>query len=228
MLVQTRYATESDVCDIAGINITSFRPQPFYQTAFANVNDSSLYPLKYARLLNRLGDPTAHVHVATDAETGQVVGSARWVIPGHLLQRSAHQTVSLSEDAKCKAADPGRFMPPGVNQQAYTAFLGMLNESRKKNLKDGDMSLDFLAILPAYQGNGIGTQLLKWGMGQADALNARIYLEASAEGYPLYCKYGWKVIEEIVLDFGVFGGRNTATYFVMMRDPVPNREENIQ
>lgn len=84
-------------------------------------------------------------------------------------------------------------------------------------LIDG-LALDFLATHPECQGRGVGTKLLEWGMEYADERDARIYLEATMEGYPLYLKHGWRKLEELVLDFEPFGGRGTATYIIMMRE----------
>jgi hypothetical protein len=55
-------------------------------------------------------------------------------------------------------------------------------------------------------------------MDQADARNARIYLEATADGYPLYRKHGWTVLREMEMDFEPFGGKGTQTYYLMMRE----------
>lgn len=81
--------------------------------------------------------------------------------------------------------------------------------------------LDLLATLPGYQGRGIGSAMLRWGLSQADARECRVYLEATGEGYPLYIKHGFRAVEEITLDRGQFGGVGTETFAIMIRDPRP-------
>jgi GNAT superfamily N-acetyltransferase len=76
-----------------------------------------------------------------------------------------------------------------------------------------------LATLPEYQGQGVGTKLLEWGIQQAEGRNARIYLEATMDGYPLYCKYGWQRLEDLNLDFAQYGGTGKAQFVLMMREP---------
>ncbi|KAF5858192.1 hypothetical protein ETB97_004694 [Aspergillus alliaceus] len=88
-----------------------------------------------------------------------------------------------------------------------------------------DAVLDYLATDPEQQGKGVGTQLLKWALQKADTLNARMYLEASEVGYPLYQKHGWKLVEEIVLDFEPLGGSNKGRYYIMIRDPVAHPDQ---
>lgn len=81
--------------------------------------------------------------------------------------------------------------------------------------------LDLLATAPTYQGRGYGSAVLRWGTAQADALQARIYLEATPEGYNLYKSHGWKPVETITLDFKPFGLEGEESFYIMIRDPVP-------
>lgn len=79
--------------------------------------------------------------------------------------------------------------------------------------------LDLLGTLPEYQGRGIGSAMLKWGMEKADAWQTRIFLEATPEGVSLYIKNGWKPLEEVTLDYRPFGGVGSESFVLMMRDP---------
>lgn len=76
-----------------------------------------------------------------------------------------------------------------------------------------------LCVLPKYQGMKIGGALLEWGMRQADAMNARIYLEATVDGLPAYLRYGWEVVQEIMLDFTRYGGVGSQKFALMIRQP---------
>ena len=80
--------------------------------------------------------------------------------------------------------------------------------------------LDLLATLPGHQGRGFGSAILKWGMQKADASQSRIFLEATPKGVPVYLKYGWKILEEVTIDFTPFGNTGSETFYLMMRDPV--------
>ncbi|KAJ1710411.1 hypothetical protein AFCA_001768 [Aspergillus flavus] len=220
MPIQIRYATESDSPDLVHINTVSFAPGLFYQNAFANVKVSALQTLKYARTFARFVDPKYHLLVATESETGRVIAFMRVVIPLH-YQQDSHSLTELSEDAKKMAAKPDEYLPEGINKRVYTCYLDMLKSSRERYLGENDMILDFLATDPEYQGRGIGSQMLKWATQKADSLNARMFLEATEEGYPLYKKYGWNTQEEVVLDFEPLGGHNKGRYYIMIRDPIP-------
>ncbi|PLB54768.1 acyl-CoA N-acyltransferase [Aspergillus steynii IBT 23096] len=213
--IQIRYSTESDAPALGQINIDSFKHHAYWDNAFPNIDTAAIFPLKYARCLEKLTTPDVHVLSALDGD--QLVGWARWQIPG-----SANGGVELSESAREKvaiaSANVGGLLPEGANRRIYENFFTVLKDLRGSYLKEGDLTLDFLATLPESQGRGVGTKLLQWGMEIADAQDARIYLEATLDGYPLYLKHGWRPLQDLVLDFAPFGGKGTAKYIIMMRD----------
>lgn len=49
-----------------------------------------------------------------------------------------------------------------------------------------------LATDPIYQGRGAGSQMMRWGLEQADEQKFEAYLEASPEAVPLYEKFGFR------------------------------------
>lgn len=52
--------------------------------------------------------------------------------------------------------------------------------------------LEIVATDPAYQGRGAGSQLMRWGLEQADNQGVEAYLEASPEAVPLYKNLGFR------------------------------------
>lgn len=58
-------------------------------------------------------------------------------------------------------------------------------------------------------------------MEKADASQSRIFLEGTPEGVPIYLKHGWKILEEVIMDYRLFGSVGQESFFLMMRDPVP-------
>lgn len=55
--------------------------------------------------------------------------------------------------------------------------------------------LSVLAVLPEWQRKGVGGQLLRWGMWEAnkrqEGRGVKCWLQASKEGMGLYLKNGW-------------------------------------
>ena len=62
-----------------------------------------------------------------------------------------------------------------------------------------------IATLPEYQGKGCASMLLQTGLEKIDAERAKSWLEATPQGQPLYAKFGWKVVDEIVFDLEKYG-----------------------
>jgi GNAT superfamily N-acetyltransferase len=81
--------------------------------------------------------------------------------------------------------------------------------------------VNILAVLPEYQGKGLGGLLLKHGLVLADRDGARTYIEASKKGFPLYKKYGWKEFDEVVVDTRPYSGQGLESTKLMMREPQP-------
>jgi GNAT superfamily N-acetyltransferase len=63
-----------------------------------------------------------------------------------------------------------------------------------------------LVTHPSYQGLGCASTLLNWGIQQADAINAKIYLESTPAALKVYLKHGWQVVETAYFDLKKYGG----------------------
>ncbi|GIK03390.1 hypothetical protein Aspvir_007459 [Aspergillus viridinutans] len=213
-MTDIRYATEADAPAIAEMNIVCFQHAPFYRNMFPNMAPLAALPVKLSRTYDKLSDPKVHVLVATDPVSNQILGCARWVIPDIKGRR-----VALSDEARATAAQNAQLRPAGMNVAVYDAALKALEETRKKYVKEDDIVLELLVAHPQHQGKGVGKALLDWGMRIADERNVRIYLEATPEGYPLYSKCGWRDVEDLVMDYSLYGGEGDATYVVMIREP---------
>ncbi|XRM47639.1 hypothetical protein ABZX51_010608 [Aspergillus tubingensis] len=211
-----RYATEQDAPHLANINVVSFNHQALWPTLFPNVDIPGTLPLKTARCLDKLRSPEVHVVVAVDDDSGKVIGYSRWQFPKD-YETSVVELSSEGLDA-LSAHDDGKAYPEGLNMEAYQAFKELLADLQRAHFEEGDIMLEFLATLPEAQGNGVGTALLKWGIERADARNARVYLEATKDGYPLYWKHGWRDLQVAGLDFTKYGGTGSQEWVAMRRD----------
>ncbi|PTU22680.1 hypothetical protein P175DRAFT_0555346 [Aspergillus ochraceoroseus IBT 24754] len=69
-------------------------------------------------------------------------------------------------------------------------------------------------------GRGCVSVILNWGIQQADASGAKIFLESSPQAHRLYTKYGWRDIDQSMINLGHFGGKGLYPLTIMVRDPV--------
>ncbi|TVY14059.1 hypothetical protein LARI1_G007054 [Lachnellula arida] len=58
--------------------------------------------------------------------------------------------------------------------------------------------LHVLCVHPSYQRQGLGKKLLTRFLADADKEHARVYLQATALGHPLYVRCGWVDVEDMV------------------------------
>ena len=79
--------------------------------------------------------------------------------------------------------------------------------------------MHILAVLPEHQGKGLSGRLLRPGLEEADKAGAQTYIEASPAGLPVYLKYGWKIVDEMVIDMRPYGGHGVEHQPFLMREP---------
>lgn len=72
-----------------------------------------------------------------------------------------------------------------------------MSKQHKRIVPGPHWYLSILAVDPAYQGQGLGSQLLRAGTARADAANLPCYLDtATARNVPLYQRFGFQVVHE--------------------------------
>ncbi|KAL4908891.1 hypothetical protein BDW74DRAFT_174121 [Aspergillus multicolor] len=236
MRLAIRPASPTDAPTLATINIAAFTNQPFISSAFPAVSAEAAHALKRARWTQKLATPNTPIWAAVDEDTGAVVGCARWSFPA---PADADATEAEADKHKHKAAESAASaggaespwvstalpLPEGTNRAAYEGFFGTLKEKATEYVRDNDIEcnavLDFIATSPESQGQGVARALLTWGMEEGDKTQRRIYLEATTEGFPVYAKYGWRILERIEMDFARWGGEGRQELTLMMRDPRP-------
>ncbi|OQE34634.1 hypothetical protein PENCOP_c016G02005 [Penicillium coprophilum] len=211
-----QYATEADGPGLAKVNVQSFQGRRLLEEVFPEASLTRVQEYKIIVGMKHLANPNMHVLKIHDPVSGDLATYSRWQFPASF----GPSLVTLSEEAAFLAKDPIPHAPQPMNVGLASAFKKLLEEARKRYTTENDIILDLLATLPEYQGRGFGSAILKWGTEKADASQSRIFLEGTPEGVPVYQKYGWKVVEEVVLDFAQFGGEGHESFFLMMRDPV--------
>ncbi|KAJ5720807.1 uncharacterized protein N7483_008741 [Penicillium malachiteum] len=219
-----RYATESDVPDLNKVNVLSFQSRRSRTAIFPNASLPVLKEYKSLNCIKSLANPSLHVTAIEDSDPNlstsedpslaiesdnlkiEVVAYARWLIPEilgdgpHIVHLSPH-----GHELAAAAETPLQYAPRPMNEDLYNASRALYGQARKKYLDERD----------------IGPRLCTSRMGyrKADALQARIYLEATPEGVALYTRYGWKPIEDFKLNLKLYGVAGEEVFTVMVREP---------
>ncbi|KAI5116833.1 hypothetical protein M0805_008569 [Coniferiporia weirii] len=90
----------------------------------------------------------------------------------------------------------------GVDGAFWVAASEALEKGRNEFASERDCYvLRTLAVHPQLQRRGIGSALLAQCSAVADATNTAIYLEASAEGVPLYTSHGFRTIRTVRIEY---------------------------
>ncbi|CRG90446.1 hypothetical protein PISL3812_07490 [Talaromyces islandicus] len=106
------------------------------------------------------------------------------------------------------------------NPQACNEFFGRLARAKTKYMGGKRFAwLEILAVHPDYQGLGVGKKLIQAGLDDAAELALdKAYLEATEAGYPLYKKFGWKDVDEVIVDLTKYGGKGSWPTACMSRE----------
>ncbi|KYK59040.1 hypothetical protein DCS_00167 [Drechmeria coniospora] len=146
-----------------------------------------------ATVPSQVGPPGSDGHAATSRD---IVGIAIWqqasVVPGHGDKPPEH----LAEVVNLEALHPGN-----EAEQRYACQLdASLRRRRIEVVKEkataappAAMVLDLCAVDPAFQGRGIATKLVRWGLDEAQRRGGiEAITEASAMGRRVYQKLGFR------------------------------------
>ncbi|KII83338.1 hypothetical protein PLICRDRAFT_62454, partial [Plicaturopsis crispa FD-325 SS-3] len=121
-------------------------------------------------------------------ETGDVVGFAIWQKPGVPIKEPSKVGERTEEENEAFR---------GINVRAWHVFHSAGQDKRIEIFGDEPhWYLYILAVLPQYQNQGVGSQLLDWGITAADAAEPKraVYLEASPVGQKLYERRGFETV----------------------------------
>ncbi|KAL4771050.1 acyl-CoA N-acyltransferase [Aspergillus nidulans var. acristatus] len=199
-LLPSDYVEAFTVADLAfaSLNTLLYNTYP--------LSPESIEKLTAARIRDIATMPKANMLKAVDTETGKIIGFARWVVAKEeeIVDQSIEDTVS--NDIMHRTV-------PETNEASTRGLYTMAARLRRR------VELEKLFTHPKYQGNGVGSALLQWGLDEADRLGLMIYLEATEEGRPLYERFGFEAIKVVKFDAGAFGGVGKHQYTFMLRQP---------
>ncbi|KAK7419218.1 hypothetical protein QQZ08_010930 [Neonectria magnoliae] len=187
--------------------------------------------------------PGAVMLKATDDRDGKIAGFVAWGFRGIQLDASpaehADEVEALVTDEGKNATDTEKDEPiPGAERikELEAMTTKHLYDFMDRTMPDGSKCINIggIAVDPNYEGQGVGSQLIQWGIEQADRLGAFSWVHASEAGWPLFQKHGYEEIDRLTVDLdewavgpppkdGVFGDREKwgeYAFRYMVRQPV--------
>ncbi|KAJ5118057.1 uncharacterized protein N7443_003261 [Penicillium atrosanguineum] len=114
-------------------------------------------------------------------DEGRVAAFAKWVQPVD------------TDDGRHENDDNQGSWPVSADKELCEVFFGTMSEHHRELMGTRrHYYLEILAVDPAYQGRGLASKLLKWGLARADEEGVEVYLSSSPEGRKVYEKYGFE------------------------------------
>ncbi|KAL8708855.1 MAG: hypothetical protein Q9220_006311 [cf. Caloplaca sp. 1 TL-2023] len=215
-------AEPSDIPEIAVIQHEAFKDDPIIGRLWPDVDRQVKHEYDIKLLQRHFAQKEllgSVFHKLVDTENGKIVAFSKW---------KYGYTLTPEQQAEKEKLDTKRFHPPGSNETLYNDFFSQLDARRKKYCGDDKdyfsqlttiIVLHILMVIPDYQRRGLGAMLIREGLAAADRDEAKCYIEASPAGLELYKRYGWKQVDEIVLDMKPHGGSGMATEVLLIREP---------
>ncbi|KAL2826695.1 acyl-CoA N-acyltransferase [Aspergillus cavernicola] len=87
--------------------------------------------------------------------------------------------------------------PPSSDSELCSSFFALIDKERKRAIGDQEhYCLDMLVIDPEFGRQGLGAQLLKWGLDRADEKRVVTFISSSPAARALYEKHGCRVLNK--------------------------------
>ncbi|KAK9365597.1 hypothetical protein V1509DRAFT_373982 [Lipomyces kononenkoae] len=177
------------------------------------------------------GKDTKRHQKVINAETGEVVGYARWTLPPVLAEKNnvwpeaqvAEPTPAEREiyEKKYQAGTKnGRLigMKAGGMMNFRSAPLEVVDA---RITRDGPfLTLDYLTTAPGLWRRGIASMLVQSGLKIADQYGIKTYVMSEPAGLKVYLNHGFKLVETVSTDYSQYGGTEPMVHHFLVREPV--------
>ncbi|KAH8882059.1 hypothetical protein GQ53DRAFT_847839 [Thozetella sp. PMI_491] len=203
---------------MAKINQAAYARETISQFALKHWPDEqNMLAFMSTRLGERLAHPQSQVFKATDPDSGKIYGFVCFTLENG-SEGGAEPVAANPMGAAIKQL--GQFM----NLDFVMAMQMGLEQMKSGLMNDKHYYLSAFAVDPAYQGQGIGTQLLEHCLPIADRAGLRTWLNAFPGSHSLYLRHGFANVMHHDLDLnewdkGRLRGFGIYRSYLMARKP---------
>ncbi|KAI8938838.1 hypothetical protein NX059_004701 [Plenodomus lindquistii] len=142
-----------------------------------------------------------------------IIACARW---RHLCPKNPHATHRTPSDLDAELTIPAPY--PESDPRLLTHFYQVSNANKRNIMGQREYwSLDTLVTLPEHERRGAGAMLVRWGCERADERGVECYVEASVVGAPLYARFGFQKVREMIVEVERFGRGEDVLLIIMVR-----------
>lgn len=187
----------------AGITATSraFWPDPLFGFfARTPLQEHRLLPVFLGAVVR---DALRHGEVTAVRHGDRIAGTASWLPPGAMPMRGARLAALTARTAGAL-----------VTARNRRTGLRLLDAVSKAHPDEPHWYLALLGVDPAFQGRGLGGELLRPALARCDETGVPAYLETQKfENLAFYERFGFRVTRELAVD-------DSPTIWLMWREPV--------
>ncbi|KAL7416453.1 acyl-CoA N-acyltransferase [Mrakia frigida] len=142
---------------------------------------------------------------ATLPGSSKLIGFAYWVGPtdrtATLGGPTPEEELIAEEEGKKEKSEQQKEKEKTMDLEFHKAFVGEAKRARREIMEGREhWYLGLLFVDPAYQGMGVGSALLNYGISRADAAGLPMYLESSNPGRAVYAAKGFEVVRMMEID----------------------------
>ncbi|OCL06694.1 hypothetical protein AOQ84DRAFT_342958 [Glonium stellatum] len=199
---------DSDIGDYVRISLAGFYGDPvarIFQGCDINSPSAEIAALIERRRKTVIGQRNVNPIKVTDTDTGKVIAVAEWNYePAKTPEKL--EKIDIPDDAS-----------PALVAILKT-YLGTGNEIM------GDKpywTLGNMVTHPDHRHRGAAGLLVQWGIDIIDRDGLEAYVDASADGKPLYERFGFEQLREVVYEYSDSDLNVRETHYCMLRKARP-------
>ncbi|OQE47547.1 hypothetical protein PENCOP_c001G00839 [Penicillium coprophilum] len=135
--LEIKYADESDLSALVGIEIRSFPSSNYMRSTYKGCDSLAVHTFKTVSSHEYFAKSECHILAGVDSEAGDIIAYSRWHIPA-IYEYERAVDISLSKDAQAQLRNMWAYAP-NLNKGTYTFYEEMIKRSRNTHLKETDI-----------------------------------------------------------------------------------------
>ena len=216
MVFEIQSATINDIPELVTVFHESFIEDTSFKACYGAVPSKLLEEFHIHTFHDIFCRWWAHYFKIIDTSNQQIAGFSGW-----RFRHPAKDEEACVQKAMAKEKDNplpwSRVI--GLNVPLCMKLIQLQNQAKAHLYnEETDFQMEIIAVRPFYRRRGLGSLLMEEGLNFAEAMGAKVYLEASPLGLHLYKRFGFNPVAEITIDLRDFGGDEIITDVCMTKE----------